>query len=180
MRSHLSEASTPDELVVELTQLTGYRADLMADWVRGINRLRGLLGSVFPALKAAFDYSTRTPLILVAGLCTPAEIRTAGVEGVTAHLLEHRAWPAGVAKTTATAVAVANEQQLALPGEAATAAWSSGGWPASCLTCTARSKTSTRPSPSVSVITLTRGLSSRCPASDPTSARNPWWLPAGT
>ena len=100
----------PDELVVELTQLTGYRANLMADWVRGINRLRGLLGSLFPALKAAFDYSTRTPLILVAGLCTPAEIRTAGVEGVTAHLLEHRAWPAGVAKTAATAVAVANEQ----------------------------------------------------------------------
>jgi transposase len=122
MRSDLSEVSMPDELVVELTQLTGYRADLMADWVRGINRLRALLGSIFPALEAAFDYSTRTPLILVAGLCTPAEIRTAGIDGVTAHLLEHNAWPAGVAKTAATALAVATEQQLALPGEAGTAA----------------------------------------------------------
>lgn len=122
MRSDLSEVRMPDELVVELTQLTGYRADLMADWVRGINRLRALLGSIFPALEAAFDYSTRTPLILVASLCTPAEIRTAGIDGVTAHLLEHNAWPAGVAKTAATALAVATEQQLALPGEAGTAA----------------------------------------------------------
>jgi transposase len=122
MRSDLSEVSMPDELVVELTQLTGYRADLMADWVRGINRLRALLGSIFPALEAAFDYSTRTPLILVAGLCTPAEIRTAGIDGVTAHLVENQAWPAGVAKTAATAVALATEQQLALPGEAGTAA----------------------------------------------------------
>jgi transposase len=122
MRSDLSEVSMPDDLVVELTQLTGYRADLMADWVRGINRLRALLGSIFPALEAAFDYSTRTPLILVASLCTPAEIRAVGVKGVTAHLVENQAWPAGVAKTAATAVALATEQQLALPGEAGTAA----------------------------------------------------------
>ncbi|HUO37396.1 MAG TPA: IS110 family transposase [Mycobacterium sp.] len=122
LRSDLSEVSMPDELVVELTQLTGYRADLMADWVRGINRLRALLGSIFPALEAAFDYSTRTPLILVAGLCTPAEIRMAGIDGLTAHLVENQAWPAGITKTAATAVAVASQQQLALPGEAATAA----------------------------------------------------------
>ena len=116
MRSDLSEVSMPDELVVELTQLTGYRADLMADWVRGINRLRALLGSIFPALEAAFDYSTRTPLILVTGLCTPAEIRMAGIDGVTAHLVENQAWPAAITKTAATAVAVASQQQLALPG----------------------------------------------------------------
>ena len=111
MRSDLSEVSMPDELVVELTQLTGYRADLMADWVRGINRLRALLGSIFPALEAAFDYSTRTPLILAAGLCTPAEIRMAEIDGVTAHLVENQAWPAGIIKTAATAVAVASQQQ---------------------------------------------------------------------
>ncbi|MCW2659087.1 MAG: transposase [Mycobacterium sp.] len=44
MRSDLAAVTMPDELVVELTQLTGYRTDLMADWVRGINRLRSLLG----------------------------------------------------------------------------------------------------------------------------------------
>jgi transposase len=122
LRSDLSAVTIPDELVIELTQLTGYRADLMADWVRGINRLRALLGSIFPALEAAFDYSNRTPLILVAGLCTPAEIRAAGIDGVATHLTENKAWPTGIAKTSATAVALANEQQLALPGEAGTAA----------------------------------------------------------
>ena len=87
-RSDLSEVTLPDELVVELTQLTGYRADLMADWVRGINRLRALLGSIFPALEAAFDYSNRTPLILVAGLCTPGEIRRGRNRGC--RYLSHR------------------------------------------------------------------------------------------
>ena len=56
-------ASPADELVVELTRLTSYRADVMADWVRGINRLRDLLTSIFPALEASFDYSTRSALI---------------------------------------------------------------------------------------------------------------------
>jgi transposase len=121
-RSDLSEVTIPDELVIELTQLTGYRSDLMADWVRGINRLRALLGSIFPALEAAFDYSNRAPLILVAALCTPAEIRAAGIEGVTAHLVQNKAWPAGIEKTAATAVGLAQEQSLALPGESGTAA----------------------------------------------------------
>jgi transposase len=53
-------------------------------------------------------------------LCTPAEIRTAGIDGVTVHLVEHEAWPAGIAKTGPAAVALATEQQLALPGEAGT------------------------------------------------------------
>ena len=121
-RSDLSEITIPDELVIELTQLTGYRSDLMADWVRGVNRLRALLGSIFPALEAAFDYSNRTPLILVAALCTPGEIRAAGIEGVTTHLTENKAWPAGIDKTAATAVRLAHEQSLELPGEAGTAA----------------------------------------------------------
>lgn len=122
MRSDLTEITMPDELVIELTQLTGYRTDLMADWVRGINRLRALLGSIFPALEAAFDYSTRTPLILVAGLCTPGEIRAAGIDGVTSQLAKNKAWTAGIATTAATAVTLAEQQQLALPGEAGTAA----------------------------------------------------------
>ena len=122
MRTDLAEVAMPEDLVVELTQLTGYRTDVMADWVRGINRLRSLLGSIFPALEAAFDYSTRTPLILVAGLCTPAEIRAAGTEGVTAHLQANKAWAPGIAKTAATAVALANAQHLALPGQDGTAA----------------------------------------------------------
>lgn len=37
LRGDLAEVTMPDELIVELTQLTGYRTDLMGDWVRGIN-----------------------------------------------------------------------------------------------------------------------------------------------
>ena len=46
----------------------------------------------------------------------------AGTEGVTAHLVANKAWAPGIAKAAATAVALANAQQLALPGEAGTGA----------------------------------------------------------
>lgn len=121
LRRDLARITMPDELVVSLTQLTGYRADLMSDWVAGINRLRALLGSIFPALEAAFDYSARTPLILVAGMCTPAEIRAAGIDGVTTHLADNNAWKPAIGKTAETAVTAAEAQDLALPGEADTA-----------------------------------------------------------
>lgn len=121
MRRDLSQVTMPDELVVGLTQLTSYRTDLMGDWVAGINRLRSLLGSIFPALEAAFDYSNRTPLILVAGMCTPAEIRSSGIDGVTTYLVENGAWKPGIGKTALAAVEAAGRQSLCLPGEADTA-----------------------------------------------------------
>ncbi|NMN99598.1 IS110 family transposase [Antrihabitans stalactiti] len=121
LRNDLAEVTMPHELAVELTQLTAYRTDLMAERVRGINRLRALLGSIFPGLEAAFDYSTRTALILVTGMCTPNEIRSAGIDGVTDHLVKNKAWPAGIAKTAAATVEAARGQDIALPGEAGTA-----------------------------------------------------------
>lgn len=68
MRGDLGEVRPSQDLVVELTRLTAHRADLTADWVRGINRLRELLMSSFPALERSFDFSTRSALILVAAL----------------------------------------------------------------------------------------------------------------
>ncbi|MFD6857873.1 IS110 family transposase [Rhodococcus sp. NPDC060090] len=121
LRRDLSQVTMPDELVVGLAQLTSYRTDLMSDWVAGINRLRSLLGSIFPALEAAFDYSNRAPLILVTGMCTPAEIRDAGTEGVATYLANGGAWKPGIAKTAVTAVEAAQRQTLTLPGEADTA-----------------------------------------------------------
>jgi transposase len=121
LRRDLTEVTMPDELVAALGQLTSYRADLMGDWVAGINRLRALLGSIFPGLEAAFDYSNRTPLVLVAGLCTPAEIRTTGIDGLAAYLRDNGGWPAAIGKTAATAAAAAAAQTIALPGEADTA-----------------------------------------------------------
>ena len=121
MRADLTELTATDELVVELTRLTSYRADVMADWVRGINRLRDLLTSIFPALEASFDYSTRSALILLTGYCTPAGIRQAGPGAVAAYLREHGAWAKGIDAMAATAARAAQQQTVALPGEATTA-----------------------------------------------------------
>lgn len=121
MRTDLSPVTATDDLVVELTRLTAHREDLMADWVRGVNRLRDLLTSVFPTLERAFDYSTRSALVLLTGFQTPDAIRTAGEAGVAAFLREHGAWPKGIPAMSATAHAAAATQTVRLPGEATTA-----------------------------------------------------------
>jgi transposase len=121
-RRDLSPVVAGDDLVAELRSLTAYRSDLMADWVRGVNRLRSMLTAIFPALEAAFDYSTRAPLILVSGMCTPAEIRSAKRAGVIKHLRKNQAWPNGIESIADRAVAAAAGQTITLPGEAGTAA----------------------------------------------------------
>lgn len=120
MRTDLTPVTATDDLVVELTRLTAHREDLMADWVRGVNRLRDLLTGIFPALERAFDYSTRSALVLLTGFQTPAAIREAGAEGVSVFLREHGAWPKGIPGMAAAALAAAQEQTLRLPGEATT------------------------------------------------------------
>jgi transposase len=121
MRGDLAELAVTDELAAELTRLTSYRADVMADWVRGINRLRDLLTCIFPALEASFDYSTRSALILLTGYCTPAEVRAAGPGAIASYLREHGAWAKGIDAMAATAARAAEQQTTALPGEATTA-----------------------------------------------------------
>ena len=121
MRGDLAELTATGELVVELTRLTSYRADVMADWVRGVNRLRDLLTSIFPELEASFDYSTRSALILLTGFCTPGEVRAAGTPGLVCYLREHGAWAKGIDAMAATATAAAQRQTVALPGEATAA-----------------------------------------------------------
>jgi transposase len=121
MRRDLAPITATDELVVELARLTSHRTDLMGDWVRGVNRLRELLGSIFPALEAAFDYPTRSALILVTGFCPPAEVRQAGADGLAAYLREHGAWRKGISALAAAAVQAAAGQTVTLPGEATTA-----------------------------------------------------------
>ncbi|MEU7815484.1 transposase, partial [Pseudonocardia sp. NPDC049154] len=69
----------------------------------------------------AFDYTTRSALILVRGYQTPAALRAAGVDQVAAFLREQRAWAPGIAAMATTAVQVAAGQSVALPGEAVTA-----------------------------------------------------------
>jgi transposase len=121
LRSDLSDVVIPEQIVGDLQVLTAEREDLMADWVRGINRLRERLASIFPGLEQAFDYSTRSALILLTGYQTPAGLRGAGADQVAEFLREHHAWAPGIPAMAATAVAVAGEQSVALPGEVVTA-----------------------------------------------------------
>ena len=121
MRADLSRVAAGDTLVVELTRLSAHREDLMADWVRGVNRLRDLLTGIFPGLERAFDYSTRSALILLTGFQTPDSIRAAGEAGVAGYLREHRAWAKGIPAMAITAFGAAQSQTVQLPGERATA-----------------------------------------------------------
>lgn len=121
LRSDLTLITSPDQVVTDLQVLTALRTDLMADWVRGVNRLRALLASIFPALERAFDYSARSPLILLTGYQTPATLREAGAEAVAEFLRQHGAWPKGIPAMAKTAIGAADEQTIALPTEAVTA-----------------------------------------------------------
>ena len=121
LRGDLAPVTVPDQVVGDLRVLTARREDLMTDWVRGVNRLRELLGSIFPGLEQAFDYSTRSALILLTGFQTPAGLRATGEAGVVEYLRTHNAWAPGIPSMAATAVTVAGEQDLVLPGETVTA-----------------------------------------------------------
>lgn len=121
MRTDLTVVTATDELVVELTRLTAHREDLMADWVRGVNRLRDLMTSIFPALERAFDYSARSPLVLLTGFQTPDAIRAAGEAGLAAYLHEHGAWRTGIPAMVSAALSAAESQTVRLPGETTTA-----------------------------------------------------------
>ncbi|MGW9419771.1 IS110 family transposase, partial [Cellulosimicrobium funkei] len=121
MRPDLTTVTTPPEQVAELARLTAHRADLAADWVRGVNRLRDLLGAIFPGLERALDHTQRSPLILLTGFATPGEVRDAGEDGLLAHLREHGAHRPSLAKITAAALEAAQAQTIVLPGEASTA-----------------------------------------------------------
>ena len=121
MRADLTMINATGDLMAELTRLTGHREDLMADWVRGVNRLRDLLTSIFPALERSFDYSARSPLILLTGFQAPDSIRCAGEAGLIAYLHEHGAWAKGIPAMAAAALEAAKSQTVRLPGEAATA-----------------------------------------------------------
>ena len=79
MRRDLAVIDTESDLVRNLSMLTAHRADLIADRVRMINRLRDLMTSVFPSLERAFDYSAhKGALVLLSGYAGPERIRRLG------------------------------------------------------------------------------------------------------
>lgn len=116
MRRDFAPLSTPPELVTTLQGLTNYRADLIADRVRLINRLRDLLVGICPALERAFDYSAaKGPVVMVTEYQTPAVLRRIGVKRLTTWLQRRKVRGAG--DVAAKAVEAAQSQMIALPGE---------------------------------------------------------------
>jgi transposase len=116
MRRDLTAIDAESDLVRNLSMLTAHRADLIADRVRMINRLRDLMTSVFPGLERAFDYSAhKGALVLLSGYASPERIRRLGQTRLTSWLNSRGVRnAAGVA---ARAVAAAQAQTVVLPGQ---------------------------------------------------------------
>ena len=119
MRRDLTPLRPGDTLTVELQLLTSRRADLVADRTRAINRLRGLLTGIFPALERALDLTRTGPLVLVGGYQTPAALRAISAADLATWLRDRKVRAAD--QLAAAAVAAAHQQSVALPGETLTA-----------------------------------------------------------
>jgi transposase len=116
IRRNLPVIGHKSDLVCNLGLLTGHRADLIADRVRMINRLRDVLTSVFPALEREFDYSScKGALVLLTGYACPARIRRIGQARLASWLRQRRV--RGYAGVAARAVTAAQAQRITLPGQ---------------------------------------------------------------
>ncbi|WP_251021249.1 IS110 family transposase [Streptomyces sp. ISL-98] len=115
MRRDLRAIRPGDEAAIELKLLTGRRSDLVEDRTRSVNRLRGTLLSMFPALERALDVTNTGPLKLLTGYQTPAAIRRAGVSRLAKWLANRKVRNARALAESA--VGAAERQHTAIPGE---------------------------------------------------------------
>ncbi|MFE4578552.1 IS110 family RNA-guided transposase [Streptomyces chartreusis] len=115
MRRDLRPIRPGDEAAIELKLLTARRLDLVEDRTRAVNRLRGTLMSMFPALERALDVTNTGPLKLLTGYQTPAAIRRIGVSRLTTWLVNRKARSARALAEVA--VEAAEHQYTAIPGE---------------------------------------------------------------
>jgi transposase len=105
-----------DGLITELRILTAYRADLVADRTRTINRLRQQLVAVCPALERVAQLTQdRGWVVLLARYQRPKAIRQSGVSRLTRVLAD--AGVRNAANIATAAVAAAKTQTVRLPGE---------------------------------------------------------------
>jgi hypothetical protein len=124
MRQDLGAARPRPELVAELAVLVGHRRDLLADWVRTVSRLRGLLAGSFPGLERCFDFTSRSALMLVSRYQTPEALRAVGRRRLVAWLRRHvpaQLSDARVAQMAEVALAAAAAQRIRLPAQDTTA-----------------------------------------------------------
>jgi transposase len=116
LRHDLAVIDQDTDLVRDLGVLTGHRADLVADRVRMINRLRDLMTSVFPSLEREFDYaSCKGALVLLTGYASPHRLRRCGEARLTGWLRQRKVRSA--AGVAARALTAARAQMIVLPGE---------------------------------------------------------------
>lgn len=119
-RRHLRPIEAAGELDIELRLLVGRRRDLVDEQTRRIARLHDLLAGIFSGLERVLDLTAKGGLWLIAKYTTPAELRAAGL----GRLIEHRKRAGGlpnVERLADAAMAAAQEQRIALPGERMTA-----------------------------------------------------------
>jgi transposase len=115
MRRDLAVIKADDEHAVELRILTSRRADLSADRTRRINRLRGQLTSIFPALERVLDLGNMGPLVLLTGYQTPAALRRVGRRRLETWLRNRKV--RGAEALAQDALEAAEGQQTTVPGE---------------------------------------------------------------
>ena len=117
IRSDLPVIDHDTDLVRELAVLTGHRADLVADRVRMLNRLRDLMTSVFPSLEREFDYSScKGALVLLTGYGTPQRIRRVGQSRLAGWLRQRKVRDSAGVATRAVTAARAQTLGAARPG----------------------------------------------------------------
>ena len=119
MRRDLRPLRPGAEISAELKILIERRKDLSCDRTRAINRLRGLLTGIFPALERELDLTCTGPLVLLTGYQAPAAIRRIGLARLEAWLRARHV--RGAAKLAQAACGAAARQHTVLPGEALTA-----------------------------------------------------------
>ena len=116
----LRRIAPDDETVVAIRLKVGRRRELVQDQTRRLSRLRGLLCGIHPGLERALDVTCKGPLALLTRFVTPTEVRRAGKARIVAHL---RKTPQlrDVEALAGRALAAAQAQRIAVPGEAPTA-----------------------------------------------------------
>ena len=116
IRRDLTVIDPSTDLVRNLQLLIGHRADLIADRVRTINRLRDVMTSVFPSLEREFDYSScKGALVLLTGYASPEQLRRVGETRLTGWLRRRRV--RNYATVAARALTAARAQPVTLPGQ---------------------------------------------------------------
>ncbi|CAM5705971.1 Transposase OS=Streptomyces canus OX=58343 GN=AQI96_37065 PE=4 SV=1 [Streptomyces canus] len=119
MRRDLTVLRPDDEHAVDLRVLTNRRTDLVVDRTRRINRLRGQLTEIFPALERILDLGNAGPLILLTGYQTPAALRRTGGKRLETWLRNRKV--RSPEALTQAALEAAERQHTAVPGEKITA-----------------------------------------------------------